>query len=131
MTQEQMAARYRFETGNDYRRSSFQKWLQAIEHRRTRPRYDQVLPWRVLGEHSMEYDARMLRLVGRREAGQPLSAADALRLAGWERDLRARDAVVHYDPDTIDGFHWIARMPSDDVYIRRPETEESAPPPRG
>ena len=42
-------------------------------------------------------------------------------LTTWRRELEAHNAVVTYDPQTEEGFHWVQRNDLDDDVIRRPE----------
>lgn len=86
-----------------------------------RNRYEDLLPWKVLVEHRDHMDARMLRLEGRRRAGERLSHRDKVSLHNWLERLEAAGAVVHYDPDTPEGFHWVVPEEGDDDIIHRPK----------
>lgn len=70
-------------------------------------RYKEFLPWRVKIEHSKHYAARMLRLLGRRESGEPLHPDDAARLEAWLARIAEEKAVVAYVPETDEGFHYM------------------------
>lgn len=85
------------------------------------PRYEDMLPWRVSGEHIMANDARMLRLEGRRRRGGALNEKDKRLLTNWREALDEAGAVVTYDPATLDGFYWVGRTEDDDDIIRRPK----------
>lgn len=86
---------------------------------RARPRYEDTLPWRVKREHTNHYDARMLRLEGRRREGNPMTERELQMLAQWKKLLDERNAVVTYAPDTEQGFFWIERTVDDTDLIRR------------
>jgi hypothetical protein len=58
-------------------------------------------------EHSKHYAARMLRLLGRRDAGERLSEHDGQRLEAWLDKLRTERCVVAYAPDTEEGFFYV------------------------
>ncbi|MGW3323869.1 hypothetical protein [Streptomyces virginiae] len=92
-------------------------------------RDDDLIPWFVQEEHRWAYPLAMLRAEARQRAGKTLSARDASRLASWNEMLSENDAVVHYDPDTEDGFHYIPRQPGDDDIIHRP-AEKTTPRPK-
>jgi hypothetical protein len=59
-------------------------------------------------EHSKHYAARMLRLLGRRDGGEVLTANDNQRLDAWLDRLQSEGAVVAYAPDTDEGFFYVA-----------------------
>jgi hypothetical protein len=81
-----------------------------------------LIPWALNDEHRWHYAAMMLRLQARVNAGQELDQADADRLASWKAKLEEANAVVHYDPDTTEGFFYIPREPDDrDALVRRPK----------
>lgn len=62
-------------------------------------RYRQEIPWRVKGEHLTQYQARMLRLLGRRRAEVELTDDEESRLDAWLESLEEREIVVAYAPD--------------------------------
>jgi len=122
LTHQQMAERILEETGERVSRSAVSMALQrhGITDRE-KPRYRDEVPWRVRVQHLRAYPVRMLRLLGRRRAGEELDADAAQRLAGWLATLAENNAVVAYDPDTDEGFLYVAREPGDpeDIPIRR------------
>lgn len=90
-----------------------------MESAHPRPRYEDMLPWTVVEEHRMHYDARMLRLEGRRRKGGKLSDSDKQKLTHWRQLLDESNAVIVYDAKTPEGFHWVHRRDDDDDIIRR------------
>lgn len=88
-----------------------------------RVRYSQALPWdRIKTEHNGHYAAQMLRAGARISAGQEVSPVLRGRYESWQQRLLAEDAVVHYDPDTVDGFHYVKRRPGiDKGLVRNPK----------
>ncbi|WP_438470804.1 hypothetical protein [Streptomyces asiaticus] len=83
-------------------------------------RDDDLIPWEVREEHRWKYAVMMLRVVARQRAGHELTETDKVRLESWLAMLEEEDAVVHYDPDTEDGFFYVPRQEGDDDIIHRP-----------
>ncbi|MGW5130896.1 hypothetical protein [Streptomyces sp. NPDC004135] len=81
----------------------------------------ELIPWKVNPEHQWKYPVAMLRLVAREKAGYSITEDEAARLASWKEMLAEEDAVVHYDPDTEDGFFYVRRQEGDDEYIHQPK----------
>jgi len=85
-------------------------------------RNDDLIPWAVNVEHRWAYDLAMLRMEARRRNGAELNPEDAGRLASWRDRLDAGNLVLHYDPDTEEGFWYVPRRPGVDLdLIREPE----------
>lgn len=84
-------------------------------------RNDDLIPWFVEEKHRWNYAVQMLRSEGRRREGKELREMEALRLEAWLRGLERDNLVIHYDPDTEDGFFYVPREPGDDDIIRRPK----------
>lgn len=82
-------------------------------------RDDDLIPWAVKEEHRWAYPLAMLRAEARRRAGQA-TEADEARLESWLDMLKEEDAVVHYDPDTEEGFHYVPRQSGDEDLIHEP-----------
>jgi len=92
---------------------------KGIARRITRD--DDLIPWLVKREHRWNYDLAMLRAEARRRAGRPLKPHVEERLESWLRTLHEADAVVHYDPETADGFHLVKREKGDTDLIHEPK----------
>ncbi len=124
MTLEEMSQAWLAQTGQRRSRAAFGLAMSrhGIENPRAHARYVEQIPWRVAEEHQMGYDARMLRLLGKRQMGVELGAGDARRLDAWLKALDEDGAVVHYDRQTVQGWWHVERVPADgDGYIRKPE----------
>lgn len=80
----------------------------------------ELLPWTVKEEHRPHYFAAQLRALGRSRANKPLSHDQDTRLNAFLADLEKANAVVHYDPDTEEGFFMVPRESFDTDIIRRP-----------
>lgn len=96
-------------------------------------RADDLLPWKMNEEHRHHYPPIMLRIEARLreekaalERGEkperPVSDRDKKRLESWKQGLKAdgQDLVVHYDPDTEEGWFLVPRRPEDTDLIRTP-----------
>ncbi|WP_420312536.1 hypothetical protein ACOB87_37875 [Streptomyces sp. YS-B37] len=83
-------------------------------------RDDELIPWFVKEEHRWAYPILMLRAEARRRAGKELTETDSARLASWMKMLKEEGAVVHYDPDTEEGFFYVPRQEGDDDLIHSP-----------
>ncbi|MGW0861310.1 hypothetical protein [Streptomyces sp. NPDC002611] len=81
----------------------------------------ELIPWKIKTEHQWKYPVAMLRLVARVKAGYSITDDEAARLASWKEMLAEENAVVHYDPETEDGFFYVPRQKEDDEYIHVPE----------
>jgi hypothetical protein len=85
-------------------------------------RDDELIPWEVKREHRWDYPVMMLRREARLRAGFDLSEDEAHGLEIWKQNLAKEDAVVHYDPDTEDGWFYVPRRKGVDTdLIRVPE----------
>ncbi|MFI5863575.1 hypothetical protein [Streptomyces sp. NPDC051546] len=91
-------------------------------------RDNELIPWPVKVEHRWAYPLAMLRTEARRRANKTLTETDQSRLASWLEMLRENDAVVHYDPDTEEGFFYIPREAGDDDIIRPPAAKAATQP---
>lgn len=123
LTQAQIAQEHGERTGHKISRSAIAMAIEryGLKSAHPRPRYEELLPWTVREEHSHHWDARMLRLEGRRRAGGSLSDDELRYLTGWLRQLQEQHAVVYYDPETEEGFHWIPREKGHDDIVDRPD----------
>ncbi|MFF0234351.1 hypothetical protein [Micromonospora sp. NPDC005254] len=83
-------------------------------------RDEELIPWGVEPRHKYNYLVVLLRAEARRRAGKTLNQDDIYRVDALLRDLKERHAVVHYDPDTEEGFHLVPREPEDEDIIRQP-----------
>ena len=84
-------------------------------------RDDDLIPWEIKREHRWAFAVRLLRFEARRRNGMKLSAKDEQVLTTWKQNLRSRGEVVHYDPGSLKGFHYVKRTLGDRDIIREPE----------
>ncbi|NUK43204.1 hypothetical protein HRW13_20545 [Streptomyces lunaelactis] len=92
---------------------------EGIDRRNTRS--DNLLPWKLKEEHRHLYPAMMLRTEGRLRAGKTVAETKAKKLASWKQSLEQDNLVVHYDPDTEEGFFYVPREQQDTDLIREPK----------
>jgi hypothetical protein len=89
-----------------------------------------LIPWTVKEQHRWEFPLQMLRAEARRRQGRTLDPEYARKLPGFLQRLQDDNTVVHYDPDTDEGFFYVPRRPGVDTdLVRQPtlETGRSAP----
>lgn len=82
-------------------------------------RNDELIPWEVQVQHRWRYPLAMLRHEARRRAGMDQAADIPEKLEAWKRNLEAENVVVHYEPDTEDGFFYVPRRPGIDTDLIR------------
>lgn len=91
-------------------------------------RDDELIPWHVKTEHRWAYPLAMLRVEGRRRGGYELRESDESRLNSFLKTLEEENVVVHYDPDTTEGFFYVPREKTDTDIIRRPRKKTTLRP---
>jgi hypothetical protein len=82
-------------------------------------RDDELIPWAVQREHRWRYPVMMLRQEARRRAGFELTPEQIAKLDAWKRGLADQGAVVHYEPDTEDGWFYVPARPGIDTDLIR------------
>jgi hypothetical protein len=99
-----------------YRRST-RGW-----ERRRRTRDDALFPWMVKDEHRWHRHLVMLRLEARhrRFGAETMRDRDVRDLMSFRERLKEADVVIHYDPNTEDGFLLVPREPRDSDIVRQP-----------
>lgn len=128
MTQKQIVEQWEADSGIRVSRSAIAMAINryGLESAKPRARYEDMLPWRVIEEHRMATEARLLRMEARRRRGLPLDQEQLTWLTHWREELDKANAVVTYDPNTVEGFFWVHREPTDDDIIRRPKDKPQA-----
>lgn len=85
-------------------------------------RDEKLIPWKVNREHRYDWPIQMLRLEARRRAGKPLTENEQKDLQGWLNTMQQDGCVVHYQPDTEQGWFYVEPRPGiDNDLIREPE----------
>lgn len=92
---------------------------QGLEARHVRD--ENLIPWRIEEPHRGAYLLEMLRYEARRRAGNQMRPIEERRLASFRQNLANTDAVVHYEPESDVGFHYVPRREGiDQDLIREP-----------
>lgn len=106
-------------------------------------RHSELIPWTpIRPEHNNDYIVNMLRREGARRSGSPkwndpnhpdYDAAEVQRLNSWLQGLKdgnhGKGVVVHYDPATTEGWHYVNRQKGDTDIIRAPKGRKTVAPP--
>ena len=108
----------------------------AIRRGRIKVQYDRVdsdksgIPWSpIRPEHRQKYLARMLRAAARRDDGRGNAPVIDAQLDLFVKRMRELDAVVHYDPDTEEGFFRVPRREGiDKGWVRDPHLDDDGNP---
>lgn len=119
-----MVEQYKKKYNIDVSPSAIATWLTnpelgpGVERRQVRD--PGLIPWEVKREHRYDHINNMLRYEARRRAGADIAPATLKRLESWLKKLEENNAVVHYDPNTEQGWWYVEREPGDDDIIRKP-----------
>lgn len=113
LTHDQIAERVFAETGVRPARSSVSVALARAGMSETRRRFHAEIPWRLTGTDLKAYPIRMLRLLGHRRAGDPLTEEETRRLDSWLATMAREEAVVAWDPDSTPSVFYIDAEPGD------------------
>lgn len=85
-------------------------------------RDEALIPWYVKPEHRHSHAVGMLRAEARRRAGKQLTPHMEEMLNAWLWGLANDGTVVHYDPDTKEGWWYVPRRQGvDKDLIREPK----------
>lgn len=124
LSQQKIANQWEQDSGNKVSRAAIGLAIAryGLSSAHERPRHEDLIPWSVRTEHNSHKDLRCLRLEARRRKGLPISERERQWLTGWLAALQDADAVVAYEPNTEQGFWWVARRPEDgDGLVRQPK----------
>lgn len=106
-TQQDMADMTLAEFGDRVSRSAIGNALVRYGLAGEGRRFEKEVPWPINASHATAYPLRMLRLLGRRNAGIDLSDHEERTLDAWLENLRTDRLIVAYDPDDLQGFFYI------------------------
>ena len=121
----QYRERYNIDTTTSMWANLRKRWGYDLRMQRD----NDLIPWAVRPEHRYAYPLKMLRAEGRRRRGERLNEQDGRKLPAFletlreVREDRPLGSVVDYLPDLFpeEGFVLVARKPTDDDIIRRPD----------
>lgn len=128
LSRQQIVDEYREETGKSITVQAVSMAVDRFDLPKRRNRWDDLLPWRISGQHRDAKEAKLLRLAGRRRAGLKNSTEFEAWLDSWLKELEELGRpVVAYYADTEQGFYYHERVPEDGNgewdLIRRPEVQ--------
>jgi len=93
--------------------------IKGIAYDRTKGSRSGV-PWHpIKPEHRDRFLAKMLRAAARSDRGLTNAPPIEQRLRRFLRSADQEDFVIHYDPDTPDGFYRVPRRPGIDLWLVR------------
>lgn len=110
-------------------RAIFRERIKGVEYDRSKTD-ETAIPWHpVLPEHRSRYLPRMLRAAARRARGEKSAAVIEAQLDKFLEQVDALDFVVHYDPETPDGWFRVPRRAGVDTgLIRDPYVDDDGRP---
>lgn len=121
-TYQQIVDEYRRKYNIDTTLSMWSNFRRRRGLDRRYSRDETLVPWEIEKRHRNSYHLAMLRAEARRRGGFEMRQSDLKRLESWLQDVRELNAVVHYDPETPDGFYLVPREKADgDDLIRQPK----------
>lgn len=118
-TYEWMVAEYRRKYNLETVPSMFGNFRRRRGLGRRIVRNDDLIPWAVNREHRWLYPVMMLRAAAAQREGKELPERTMERLERWLEERKAEDSVVHYDPETEEGFFYVPRRPGVDTDLIR------------
>lgn len=87
------------------------------------------IPWKLKPEHRHLHAARMLRTQARLDRGMDVGPSLARQVKSWREGLEMEDLVIHYDPDTPEGFWRVPRRHGVDTWwVRDPNLDDQGKP---
>jgi len=87
------------------------------------------VPWKLKPEHRHANAARLLRSQARKEQGLPIGPSLQKQLERWIAGLLIENEVIHYHPETREGFWRVPRREGiDEWYVREPWIDDDGNP---
>ncbi|MEU5945906.1 hypothetical protein ABZ793_10130 [Micromonospora sp. NPDC047465] len=124
-----MVEEYRRKYGIDTVPSLWGNFRRRRGLQRRTIRDDELIPWLLKDEHRWLFPIQMLRTEARRRAGKQLRKEEKVKLDAWLRRLARENTVLHYDPDTEEGWFYVPRREGIDTdIIRIPERKTTTRP---
>lgn len=114
-----MVEQYREKYNIDTSKSMWGGVRRRLGVERRIQRDDELIPWHVKEEHRWAFPVLMLRAEARRRKGIELDENHTRKLRGFLQRLEEDGTVVHYDPDTDEGWFYVPRRPDVDTDIIR------------
>lgn len=118
-----MVEQYKEKYDLDVTRAMFSNWRARLGlSPRSVVRDSDLIPWLVRRDHTWLLPMRMLRLEARVRSGATVTHQQLTQVHAWCESLRETGRVVHYEPDTEQGFFYVpAREGIDTDLVRIPD----------
>ena len=117
----EMVQRYKDKYNIDTTLTMFSGWRTRLGLRpRIAGRDEALLPWDIKPEHAWSTMMRLLQAEGRLRRGMPVTLQQQDQLAELKGYLEQTGSVIHYEPDTVEGFWIVPREDGDDPLVRPP-----------
>lgn len=117
-----MSAEYRRKYHIEMASSAWGAFRRRHALPRRNARDDESIPWQVEKQHRWARPLVLLRDAARVDAGFDIPEKRRSIMENWRAKLAEQGVVVHYDPDTEQGFFYVpAREGVDTGLIRVPE----------
>lgn len=121
LTYQQMVERWYEQTDGEELATNKAFAMRCSRNGWTKPPVEQpVIPWVVETRHQSEYHLQMLRFEGMRRRGEKLNPKKEEKLDGFLA-LRAGKTVVHYEPNSAQGFWDVQKEWFDTDIFRDPK----------
>lgn len=120
-----MADEYKRKYGDTVAPTMFSNWRIKLGLRpRLAVRDRRIIPWDVREEHQTLLPMRMLQLEARRQRKLALTPLQLRRHESWRQKLEEGNLVVHYEPETEQGFFYVPRREGVDTGLVRVPDED-------
>lgn len=127
-TQEDVVEIYRGK-GIQIAQSTISQAISAGRIKVNTNRHTGGIPWKLKPEHRHLHAARMLRTQARLDAGLEVGKSLQKQVTSWIAGLEADNSVIHYDPETPEGFWRIERREGiDQWWVRDPNLDDHGNP---
>lgn len=121
-THQEMAELYLEKYNIEVGRTMFANFARRRGLDRRQTRDDKLIPWEVKAQHRYAHSILMLRAEARRRAGHKLSERTEHAVDMFIQGLKEDGAVIHYEPDTEQGWFRVPPRQGIDLdLIREPE----------
>ncbi|QXT63440.1 hypothetical protein [Tessaracoccus palaemonis] len=118
-----MQAEYKHKYGLDVTTGMFGNWANRLNLPK-RSLGTAELPWRIRHDHRMKTESAMAWAYAREQAGMPVRLETLARYQAWKTYIQSHGWVLHYDPNTEQGFFLVDARPGIDKGVVRERVDE-------
>lgn len=123
-TQQEVVHVYR-QRGVDIAQSTISQAITSGRIKVDTNRHSGGIPWKLRPPHRHLHAARMLRTQARLDAGLEVGTSLLSQVTSWREGLEAEGSVIHYDPETPEGFWRVDRREGIDTWwVRDPNRDD-------